>query len=91
MSNTAFIIILIVISIIILAVWATLRMCEQSKKDWATLKDLQIKAGKIKTKEEIEIFYQEFCEKAMKIDNATIYPYLVTIQGYVRGLYQQYI
>lgn len=71
-------------------IWSTISMMKQSAKDWETLRELQEKSKNVKTKEEIEELYKELREKGSKIHNKFIYPHLVAIDGYLKGMYQQY-
>lgn len=79
------------IAFILLLAWATSSIVKQSNRDWDTFEYLKKKADTISTKEEIEEFHKEFLEKAKKIDNPVIRPHLHRIDGYLRGLYKQYV
>lgn len=85
-----YLLLLIPITFLILFIWSSINMCNQSTKDWKTLEDLEKRSKEVNTKEEIEEFQKEFCEKANKIHNEFIKPKLHTIDGYLRGLYKQY-
>ena len=81
---------IVILFILGLLIWATDSMLKQSSKDWQTLEHFEKRAKEVKTKEEIETFHHEFSEKAIKINNPLINPRLAKIDGYLRGLYQQY-
>jgi len=80
--------ILTIILIIVLLVWAISTSSKQAKKDWETLEDLEKKANKITSLDELVKFHLEFREKASKISNQYINPRLAKIDGYCRGMYQ---
>lgn len=85
-----YLLLLIPIGLLSLFVWATVSLRKTAIKDWATLEELKEKCKKVKSKEDIEEFHKEFNEKASKIYNKHIYAELLQIDGYLRGLYQQY-
>lgn len=61
---------------------------KQVVKDWDTLKDLEERANKLNTLEEVVEFHMEFTEKANKIHNKFITPRLACIDNYLRGMYK---
>lgn len=92
MNNLQYILLAIIfVSLACILIWATLELSKEVKKDWATLEELKQKAYKLNTKEEIEEFYKEFVDKASKINNRHIHIELQRIDGYLNGLYKQYI
>ena len=86
-----YLLLLIPLGLIIIFIWSTISLRNQSKKDWETLKYLKQKTNSVSTKEEIEEFHKEFVEKASKINNTYIRPELDRIDAFLRGLYKQYI
>jgi hypothetical protein len=81
----------IIIAVIIGSViWASKSMMKESENDWKMLEDFEKRSKTLKTKKEIEDFHYEFSEKANKIKNEFITPRLAALDGYLRGLYQQY-
>lgn len=71
-------------------IWAGSSMARQSKNDWETLRELEQKAAKVETKEEVELLHREFVEKANKIYNRYIHVRLSKLDGYLRGLYKSF-
>lgn len=85
------VLILLVIGLFIyLLIWSVKWTFKQSQKDWAIYRELEKRAYELKTKEEIEKFHEEFIGKAKKISNDLISPKLLRLDGYIRGLYEQY-
>ncbi len=82
---------LIPIGLFVLFVWSFVSLRNQSKRDWETLEYLKKKCNEVKTKEEMEEFHKEFTNKASKIYNQYIHAELQKIDGYLRGMYQQYL
>lgn len=82
--------ILVTLAFIVIFLLAANSMMKQSAKDWAVYEDFEKRMYLLKGKEEIEAFHKEFVEAAQKIHNPLINPKLSAIDGYVRGLYQQY-
>lgn len=76
--------------LILLVVFLSKKILDQTKKDWATLEDLEDRANKVTTKEQIEDLHNEFLTKQAKINNYLITPRLARLDGYLRGKYNQY-
>lgn len=85
-----YLLLLIPIGLTVLFVRLTNSLLRQSKKDWATLHDLEQKANKVKTKDEIKTLHAELIEKSSKIFNKYVNARLGVVEGYLRGLYQQF-
>jgi len=86
-----YLVLLIPFALIIAFIWSVSSLAKQSKKDWETLEYLKKRANEVTGKEELEEFHKEFLDKASKIHNKFINPKLMEIDGYVRGMYKQYI
>ena len=92
MTITKIILLVLVFLILLTAiVLITISIMKQSKKDWKTVEDLERKMYTIRTKEELNMFYDEFIDKASKIDNTLIQVRLNYINGYLRGLNKTFI
>lgn len=85
-----YLLLIITIGVIALFIWATKSLLNQSKNDWATLHELEQKSMKVKTKEEIKSLHAELVEKGSKIFNIYVNAKLNIVEGYLRGLYQQF-
>lgn len=83
---------LLLLALVVIGTFGVLiyKLITQSKKDWATLYDLEKRASLVSTKEEIEAFHEEFREKAKKIHNEFISLRLHQIDGYLKGIYQKF-
>lgn len=81
---------LILIGLVALMIWGLRSTLRQSKKDWATLHDLEERAEKIKTKEETEALHAELVKKGNKIFNEYVIARLNILDGYLRGMYKQF-
>lgn len=81
---------LIPIGVLAIFIWVTKSLMARSRNDWATLHDLEQKSKEVKTKEEIKHLHAELVEKGSKIFNKYVNARLNTIEGYLRGLYQQF-
>lgn len=82
--------ILFVFLIAILLVILLLYLTKLVQKDLDTLNYLKKRSKEVSTKKEIEDFYEEFLEKASKINNNQIQTELMEIKGYLKGIYKQY-
>ena len=85
-----YLLLLIPIGLLALFIWATKSMLKQSENDWGTLRDLQKKASVVKTKDEIKLLHAELVEKGSKIFNKYVNAELRSVEGYLRGMYQQF-
>lgn len=85
-----YLLLLIPIGLTALFIWATKSLLKQSKNDWATLHDLEQKANTVKTKDEIKALHAELVEKGSKIFNKYVNARLGVVEGYLRGMYQQF-
>ncbi len=85
-----YLLLLIPIGLLVLFIWATKSMLNQSKDDWETLRDLQKRASVVKTKDEIKLLHAELVEKGSKIFNKYVNAELRSVEGYLRGMYQQF-
>jgi len=85
-----YLLLLIPIGLFSLFIWSTKSLLKQSKNDWETLRDLQKRANAVKTKEEIELLHAELIEKGSTIFNKDVNAKLGMVEGYLRGMYQQF-
>ena len=81
----------VILTIVAAAVFATVKMAKQSKKDWAKFYDLEKRIkGQDLTKEQMEKLHTELVEFGKKVSNTFIETKLLALDGYLRGLYKQY-
>lgn len=66
--------IIIIVLFVAFLVWAVNKDLNRVKKDWKTLDYFEDNYTKLKTREEIEVFYEEFKQKSSKINNQFINP-----------------
>lgn len=85
-----YLLLLIPIGLTTLFIWATKSSLKQSKNDWEILHDLEKRANHVKTKEEIKALHAELVEKGAKIFNKYVNARLGVVEGYLRGMYQQF-
>lgn len=83
-------IILAIASFISLFAWALSTTAKKAVADWKAIEDLERRCNVVTNKEEIDQLYEELRLMASKNTNKFTLPHLLRIDGYLRGLYNQF-